>query len=191
MNAFRMQLRTVSLFSNGLRRNLASSTKSSTSVTPQMPWNEFFALRKQRRVLNSLTSTGTTAMATMIAYQYFAHQEIDFNKTFAGIEIQWIYIGGILSSGVFGWLVGPTVGDKLFNLKLGRNRQVFNEMDGLFLQHVAKNRPDPSRNNVNFNPLNDYYGEKIGSISDYRQWLRKNHLFTKKAENFFNLNDTK
>jgi hypothetical protein len=41
----------------------------------------------------------------------------------------------------------------------------------LFFQHIKRRRADPSRQSVQ-NPTPDYYAEKVGSIKDYRQWLR-------------------
>lgn len=149
-----------------------------------MQWSEFFKLRKRRRVVGFATSVFTAAFASALAFQYFAHLVIDFNQTFMGIEMQWIYLGGIVVSGFLGWVVGPLVGNQIFNIMAGSSRSVFHQMDNVFLKHVAKNRPNPSRHNVNTNPLPDYYGEKISSLHDYRQWLREGRLFEKKASKF-------
>lgn len=34
------------------------------------------------------------------------------------------------------------------------------------------------------NPVPDYYGEKIGSVKDYRQWLKDQRAFKLKREKF-------
>lgn len=149
-----------------------------------MQWSDFFKLRKRRRVVSFATSIFTATFASALAFQYFANLVIDFNKTFMGIEMQWIYLGGIVISGFLGWVVGPLVGSQIFNILIGSSRAAFHQMDNVFLKHVAKNRPNPVRHNVNTNPLPDYYGEKIGSLHDYRQWLREGHLFEKKASKF-------
>lgn len=45
------------------------------------------------------------------------------------------------------------------------------EKDKLFHQHIKRNRVDPSTQSTT-NPVPDFYGEKIGSMKEYRQWLR-------------------
>jgi len=151
----------------------------------QLSWNEFFQLRKRRRFAGTVASVFTALLASIAAFQYFANLVIDFNQLFMGIEMQWIYLAGIIFSGFLGWLAGPLVGNGLFNLTLGARGPLFSQMDNVFLRHVARNRPNPTKHNVNTNPLPDYYGEKISSLHDYRQWLREGRLFAKKAENFF------
>lgn len=104
-----------------------------------------------------------------------------------------------------GWLSGPILGNALWKLAhrkvLGRVEQ----MDNVFLNHIKKKRVDPSRQSVN-NPVSlidgtcihhsmllmiasttplsqvpDYYGEKIGSMKGYRQWLRDQATYRRKA----------
>lgn len=163
---------------------LRFASSKNVAVEPLMPWNEFFKLRKQRRAYALASSVFTSIIASGGAFEYFANLVIDFNKTLMGIEIQWWYIGGIITSGFLGWVVGPFFGNKLFTVMLGSRRASFVKMDDVFLRHIVRNRPDPSRHNVNTNPLPDYYGEKIGSMNDYRQWLREVRLFERKAKNF-------
>jgi import inner membrane translocase subunit TIM23 len=50
-----------------------------------------------------------------------------------------------------------------------------------FLQHIKKNRVDPSFQSFS-NPVPDYYGEKIGSVKQYRQWLKDQRAYNKKRE---------
>lgn len=157
--------------------------KETTQVA--LTWNQFFQLRKRRRYLGVASSVFTALFASATAFQYFANLVIDFDQQFMGIEMQWIYLAGIVASGFFGWLLGPLVGNGVFNLAIGSRGPLFHQMDNVFLRHISRNQPNPTKHNVNTNPLPDYYGEKIGSIHDYRQWLREGRLFAKKAENFF------
>lgn len=162
----------------------SASTAAKQSGPKTMSWNEFFQLRKRRNRLGSFTSIASAIFAASLSFNYFANLVIDFNKRIMGVEVQWIYMGAIVLSGFFGWLVGPFFGTQLFKWSIGSRRIAFQKMDDLFLRHVVRNRPDPSRNNVNHNPLSDFYGEKISSIRDYRHWLREGRLFTKKSEKF-------
>lgn len=52
-----------------------------------------------------------------------------------------------------------------------------------FLQHIKKNRVDPSFQSFS-NPVPDYYGEKIGSIQQYKQWLKDQRAYNRKSKNF-------
>ncbi|KAG0042411.1 TIM23 complex component, partial [Gryganskiella cystojenkinii] len=56
-------------------------------------------------------------------------------------------------------------------------------MDTEFFKHIVKNRADPSSNSAR-NPVPDYYGEKIKSVSEYRKWLRKQREYRRKATFF-------
>lgn len=165
-------------------RLLNTGSKQVQHGPATMPWNEFFKLRRRRNVVGTVTSIASAVLAASLAFNYFANLVIDFNKRVMGVEIQWIYMGAIVLSGFFGWLVGPMFGNQLFKWSIGSRRHAFDKMDDIFLRHVVRNRPDPSRNNVNYNPLSDFYGEKISSIRDYRHWLREGRLFTKKSEKF-------
>lgn len=54
-------------------------------------------------------------------------------------------------------------------------------MDKEFYKHIVRNRADPSSNSAR-NPIPDYYGEKIKSVSEYRTWLRKHREYRRKAK---------
>lgn len=48
-----------------------------------------------------------------------------------------------------------------------------------FYGHIKRYRADPTSSSVN-NPVPDYYGEKIGSVADYRRWLKDQRAFNRK-----------
>lgn len=52
-----------------------------------------------------------------------------------------------------------------------------------FFTHIKRNRVDPSAQSYN-NPVPDYYGEKIGSLKEYRQWLKDQRAYNKKKSTF-------
>ncbi len=45
-----------------------------------------------------------------------------------------------------------------------------------FFNRIKAHRVDPSSSSVQ-NPVPDYYGEKIGSVADYRRWLKDQRAF--------------
>jgi len=70
-----------------------------------------------------------------------------------------------------GWLTGPFFGNAVFKIyyrKLGRQIAA---KEKEFYARIKKYRVDPSSSSI-ANPVPDFYGEKIGSVSDYRRWLK-------------------
>jgi hypothetical protein len=48
-----------------------------------------------------------------------------------------------------------------------------------FYARIKKYRVDPSSSSM-ANPVPDFYGEKIGSVKDYRRWLKDQRAFNLK-----------
>ena len=48
-----------------------------------------------------------------------------------------------------------------------------------FFGRIKRYRVDPSSSSIS-NPVPDYYGEKIGSVRDYRRWLKDQRAFNLK-----------
>ncbi|KAL2161678.1 hypothetical protein VTH06DRAFT_8240 [Thermothelomyces fergusii] len=48
-----------------------------------------------------------------------------------------------------------------------------------FFARIKKHRVDPSASSMR-NPVPDFYGEKISSVADYRQWLKDQRAFNRK-----------
>jgi len=48
-----------------------------------------------------------------------------------------------------------------------------------FYERIKRYRVDPSSSSYG-NPVPDYYGEKIGSVQDYRRWLKDQRAFNRK-----------
>ncbi|KAK9896683.1 Pam17-domain-containing protein [Cystobasidium minutum MCA 4210] len=161
-------------------RFVSTTTSSTSSPNAVMPWAEYFRLRKSRRTWGTVAAIPTTIAGVMIGGGYFANLEASPNELIFGIEPIWVYSGAIVACVALGWLSGPMLGNALWKL---RYRQVLGKvehMDNVFLAHIKKKRVDPSRQSVN-NPVPDYYGEKIGSMKNYRQWLRDQATYRRKA----------
>lgn len=98
------------------------------------------------------------------------------------IDPMFVYLGATAACTGLGWLIGPSFGFGLWTLFHRRQAQQMAKRDKEFYNHIRRMRADPSRQVVH-NPLPDYYvratkcadtqGEKIGSLHDYRHWLRK------------------
>lgn len=48
-----------------------------------------------------------------------------------------------------------------------------------FYDRIKRHRVDPTSSSI-ANPVPDYYGEKIGSVADYRRWLKDQRAFNLK-----------
>lgn len=86
-----------------------------------------------------------------------------------------------------GWLCGPSFGTALFKTWAGRRgwNQPIVEKEKSFFARVKRYRADPASSSPQ-NPIPDYYGEKIGSVKDYRRWLKDQRAFNlKKNKNMF------
>lgn len=127
-----------------------------------------------------VTTIPTTLLAGAAAGSYFLTLEIDPSNTIAGLDPIYINAGLTLASTGLGWLTGPTVGNSIWGLLHRKNAKQIAEKDHDFYEHIKRNRVDPTRQSVQ-NPVPDYYGEKIGSIKQYRQWLRDQAAFRRKA----------
>lgn len=159
-------------------------TKSELDSASKLSWEQFLALRKQQRRIGGLGSIAAALLTMAGSFSYFSQIEIDPTETLFGLDIFTVYIGAILCTGFVGFMFGPAViGDPLFALLNRKTMGTYSIKQKLFLKHIAKMRVDASRQSMN-NPVPDYYGEKIGSLKDYRQWLRDCNEYRRKANEF-------
>lgn len=159
-----------------------NSTASATT-TQQLTWDQFLAQRIRRRRINVGSSVVTGALGIAAGWLVIAHIEIDPTELIFGFDPLQVLPVGLLLCGGLGALAGPSIGGLVFRASLGKNYTAFNLKNTEFLKHVRKMRPDPSKQTL-ANPVPDYYGEKIGSLKDYRRWLRDGRAFRRKVENF-------
>jgi import inner membrane translocase subunit TIM23 len=161
-----------------------SSAVRLNAAQKELNWNEFLALRVRRRRVNVISSCFTAFGGVLVGWGFVSNVEIDPTEMIMGFDPLMVYGLGVFLCGGLGYLVGPSVGDIVFKRILIRKQAAsFAKKNTEFLQHIKKNRPDP-RNQSYSNPVTDYYGEKIGSLKDYRQWLRDGRAYRKKAEKF-------
>ncbi|KAL9022574.1 MAG: hypothetical protein Q9185_000284 [Variospora sp. 1 TL-2023] len=84
-----------------------------------------------------------------------------------------------VAAGGAGWLLGPFVGEAAFRVVYRREwgRMAAKEKD--FYARIRRHRVDPSLASYS-NPLPDYYGEKIGSVQEFRTWMRDQRAYNRK-----------
>ncbi|KAI9016238.1 mitochondrial import protein Pam17-domain-containing protein [Phycomyces nitens] len=147
-----------------------STSSESERLIPT--WDDYFKLRKKRRMFELAAYPPSTILPIITTGAYCMNLQVDPTETYLGLDP----VTGLglltLSTGFFGLLLGPLFGDALFKLT---NRKMIPEMeirDKAFYEHIKNNRADARLNSIR-NPVPDYYGEKIQSVADYRAWLRK------------------
>ncbi|SCU87575.1 LADA_0E04830g1_1 [Lachancea dasiensis] len=162
-----------------------SNAGNATETQPKdvFTWTDFFQLRKQERRINLGSSVVTALLTSNASWAYLSTMEIDPMQTIMGFDPLVVVSAGLLASGAFGYLLGPIFGTTVFKMRQKSNLADYNKKTKDFLRHVIDNRVDSSSQSFS-NPVPDYYGEKIGSVSEYRQWLRDCHAFRRKAKEF-------
>lgn len=89
----------------------------------------------------------------------------------------------VMGSGGVGWLLGPFVGNAVFGVRYRGLRGEIERKEKDLYARIKKHRVDPSGGS-SANPVPDYYGEKIGSVQGYRNWMKDQRAFNKKRQNF-------
>ncbi|KAF2671231.1 Pam17-domain-containing protein [Microthyrium microscopicum] len=147
-----------------------------------LTWNRFLQLRKTRRRINVIASVlGIGACVAGSMYAITIHEVETLASQVVGLD-PLITMGIIVvATAASGWLIGPIFGNALFNLRYRALRVPIMEKEKEFFQRIRKHRVDPTRSSYQ-NPVPDYYGEKIGSVSDYRRWLKDQRAFNLKRE---------
>lgn len=169
----------------GLIRPLIKCNARYYSDKPEdsLTWTDFFQLRKQERRINVGSSVFTALVGANVSWAYLSTMEIDPTQMIFGFDPLVVVTAGLMASGALGYLMGPAVGSQVFKLTKGNKLAQYNLKNKEFLKHVIQNRVDASSQSFS-NPVPDYYGEKIGSVKEYRQWLRDCHAYAKKAKEF-------
>ncbi|KAK7203977.1 mitochondrial import protein Pam17-domain-containing protein [Myxozyma melibiosi] len=165
-----------------------SSKSSSTPNTGTLTWNEFLKYRTYRRgfQIGSMVVSGVVGLG--VGWGFFATVPIDPTQMIFGFDPLMVLGAGLFAFTGLSALCGPLLGNLVFKyIVLGSKRIPFTEKEDLFLQHVIRNRVDPSYQSF-ANPVPDYYGEKITSLHGYRRWLRNCAAYRKKRDEFLKVN---
>uniref|UniRef100_A0A060SXM5 Presequence translocated-associated motor subunit PAM17 n=1 Tax=Blastobotrys adeninivorans TaxID=409370 RepID=A0A060SXM5_BLAAD len=160
----------------------AAPKPQGTGAAP-LTWNDFLALRTKRRRVNVVVSVVSTAVAAGLGWGVLANMVIDPTEMIMGFDPFMVISLAVVLCGAGGYLIGPSIGNVVFLRMIGKQAPTFVRKEADFLAHIRKNRPDPSQQSY-ANPVTDYYGEKIGSLKDYRRWLRDGRAYRRKTQNF-------
>lgn len=164
-------------------RLLSTKVEKNLSNQAKLTWFDFFKLRKTERRINVGSSIFTALMGCNISWGYLSNMQIDPTQMIFGFDPIVVISGALIASGALGYLFGPLIGSQIFKVSHSKHLVDYNDKNKDFLQHIIQNRVDASSQSFS-NPVPDYYGEKIGSIKEYRQWLRDCHKYARKAKEF-------
>lgn len=158
-----------------------NSTAKATNTN--MTWVDYFILKKLNNRINTIAGIITGLGGSALTLTYLGNIEIDVEKPIMGFDPLMVMGGGVILGGLVGYLVGPFMGTSVFRV-LNKSKMAQYELRNKeFLKRLRENRPDPSSQSFS-NPIPDYYGEKIYSLKDYKQWLRDCNAFRRKAREF-------
>ncbi|CAM1511800.1 Fc.00g093130.m01.CDS01 [Cosmosporella sp. VM-42] len=161
------------------KNNAAEFSKQAASTSPTLDWNTFFKLRLRRRriqLLFSVTSGilsggfGAVFLSTGLAEPVISQIPLD---PFMTLGLMTFACSGM------GWLAGPSIGSQVFYMLNRTWKKQMTQKEAQFFARIKKHRVDPSNSSAG-NPVPDFYGEKIQSVSGYRQWLKDQKAFNKK-----------
>jgi hypothetical protein len=93
-----------------------SFTSSAPPNADRLTWDEFLRLRRQRRLTGVLASIPTSAAGVYIGLEYFGSGDIDPTQMILGFDPFMMNAAFVLGCGIFGWLVGPTIGRAIWHL---------------------------------------------------------------------------
>jgi len=179
-----------------LRHNLPSTSRHKSTTSPaealkakqaptqaekeSLPWAEYLKIRKAKRRWETAVTIPLSIATLAGGGMFFGNLEMDPTKPIFNIDPMIIFGIATLGCGGLGYLFGPMIGSSCWRLTHRRAMKLIEARDRQFHEHIVKNRVDPSGQSAT-NPVPDFYGEKIGSLHDYRQWLRDQARFKRKA----------
>ncbi|PLB45291.1 putative presequence translocase-associated motor subunit Pam17 [Aspergillus steynii IBT 23096] len=164
----------------------ANSTISDASrhEASKLDWNSFFKLRASRRRYSLASSIVSSMASTVIGVQVLSTQDLEhMGAQVMGLD-PFVVLGmATAACGAAGWLIGPFLGNAVWGLVYRRYRTAVAVKEKEFFDRIKRFRVDPSSNSI-ANPVPDYYGEKIGSVQGYRQWLKDQRAYNRKRRSF-------
>ncbi|KAJ7080413.1 mitochondrial import protein Pam17 [Mycena belliarum] len=155
-----------------------AATPASTGT--ELNWVEYLEIRRRRRQWQTIFTIPCSMIGFLGGSFYFGSLQTDPLKPIMGIDPMMFYGGCTLLCMGAGYVVGPSIGSAVWRISNRNSLAIIDARDREFYKHVAKNRVDAALQSAT-NPVPDYYGEKIGSLRQYRQWLRDQAKYRRKA----------
>ncbi|KAL4077218.1 mitochondrial import protein Pam17 [Scleroderma yunnanense] len=157
-----------------------STNNPSQAATQSLTWSKYLDIRRRKRRWETAVTIPCTLLGLAGGVAYFGSMETDATKPIMGVDPLFFYGGCTIACMGLGYLVGPIIGSACWRLTHRRTMNLIEAKDREFHKRIVRNRVDPTAQSAT-NPVPDYYGEKIGSVHEYRQWLRDQAKFRRKA----------
>ncbi|KIJ16852.1 hypothetical protein PAXINDRAFT_98638 [Paxillus involutus ATCC 200175] len=166
-------------------KNAVTIRQNSTEVISEVPkenitWAEYLEVRRGKRRWETAVTIPCSLLGFAGGIAYFGSLETDATKPIMGLDPLFFYGGCTMGCMGLGYLLGPAIGSACWRMAHRRTLNLIEVKDREFHKHIVKNRVDPTAQSAT-NPVPDFYGEKIGSLHQYRQWLRDQARFRRKA----------
>ncbi|KAJ3725156.1 mitochondrial import protein Pam17-domain-containing protein [Lentinula raphanica] len=164
-----------------------AKTAASQTSTPKingetLTWPEYLNIRRSKRRWQNFAAVPCSLVGLLCGAAYFGGLETDPMKPILGLDPFMLY--GICTTACMGvgYLVGPTLGAFLWRQLPSSRRygNLIDKKDKEFYERIAKNRVDVTLQSPT-SPVPDYYGEKVGSLREYRKWLRDQNKYRRKV----------
>ncbi|KAJ6526271.1 mitochondrial import protein Pam17 [Mycena vulgaris] len=156
------------------------NSTAASAASKELNWVEYFEVRRRRRQWQTIFTIPCSMVGFFGGSLYFGSLQTDPTKPIMGIDPMMFYGGCTILCMGAGYVIGPSIGSSLWRVMNRTSIARIDARDREFYKHVAKNRVDAALQSAT-NPVPDYYGEKIGSLRQYRQWLRDQAKYRRKA----------
>jgi len=160
------------------QRFISRRTYATKELAERLDWPKYLAIRSAKRKWETATTIPSTFLGFGAGIAYFG--QLEGSSLIMGVEPLYIYSAGALGCCALGYLIGPMIGSTFWRLTHRHAMNLIEARDKEFHQHIVRNRVDPAAQTAT-NPVPDFYGEKIGSLHQYRQWLRDQARYRRKA----------
>ncbi|KAJ5887632.1 Presequence translocated-associated motor subunit pam17 mitochondrial [Penicillium taxi] len=165
----------------GLR---TQSTAAPTNEDVKLDWNSFFKLRTSRRRYSLASSIIGTVGGVSAGVPVLTTLDLEsLSSSVMGLDPFLVLGLATAACGAVGWLIGPIVGNGVWGLVNRKFLPSVAVKEKEFFDRIRRFRVDPSTASLS-NPIPDYYGEKIGSVGDYRRWLKDQRAYNRKRRNY-------
>ncbi|KAF8969662.1 mitochondrial import protein Pam17 [Flammula alnicola] len=168
----------------GAKPKPAASINPSVATSAEtLSWPKYLEIKRSKRTWQTVVTIPCALLGLAGGAMYFGNLDTDpLNLSWFGVDPFFFY--GFCTLGCVGtcrcshW---PTIGGSIWRFTHRRVLPQIDAKDREFFRRIAKNRVDASLQNPT-QPVPDYYaGEKVGSLHQYRQWLRDQSKYRRKA----------
>eukprot|EP00048_Salpingoeca_helianthica_P017193 m.235997 g.235997 ORF g.235997 m.235997 type:complete len:219 (+) comp20387_c0_seq1:96-752(+) len=155
---------------------------TNTNLLKTLPFNTYMQAKKRVRNIAYITAIPFlplgvigTSIAMAELYPDLLNPQNQDVPTFWGIDPMFVMSAAVFVSALASYMVGVTAVRSVWRLFNSQTAAAMKAREEDFLRRVAKHRTVGNRQS------DDYYGDKVKSIADYRQWLRDQKKAAKTA----------